>query len=36
MKSIAIKLAVAALLCASLSACIIVDRSGSNLTEQVR
>ena len=36
MKSLIIKLALAAVLTASLSGCIIVDRSGSNLTESVR
>ncbi len=36
MKSLLITLAIAAALAASLSGCIIIDRSGSNLAEQTR
>ncbi len=36
MKSLAIKLVIIALAASALSGCIIIDRSGSNLTEQVR
>lgn len=36
MKSLAVKLLIVALAASALSGCIIIDRSGSDLTEQVR
>ena len=36
MKSLATKLLIVALAASALSGCIIIDRSGSNLTEQTR
>lgn len=36
MKSLAVKLLVVAFAASALSGCIIIDRSGSSLTEQTR